>query len=489
MVRIAVLGLMVALGGCATEPTGATRPMAGLPASQPGLMTDPGSASGVFDVANLPPVLEGIWRSNGYGMTVVIEAGEIEVYNTAGDLCMVAGDDEAASLAYLDHYTLSQGGQRLSLRTSLEAHTYQWTQVAELPQACQAPPRNTPHGNFEAFAAFMGAHYAFFDLHAVDWPQRVAQARAQVRDDMGQTELFDLMAGMLEGIEDGHLSLAGDVDRQPRIFEANDGRTQKAMDAGAVARGEDVQEVRRAWRRGYWMDNIGQILLAGQGTAIGHNRFQYGVIEGDIGYIALLTVGGYVEADFSDPQSDLEFVDAAMDAALAQFEAAGVKGVIIDLSINFGGHDSVGRRIASFFAAADTRVYDKSPYDADTPYTTEVWMQPSTGRRFTGPVYVLTSDVTVSAGETLTLALRALPNVTHAGAATRGALSDILPKSLPNGWVLTMSNEVYRDAKGVQWEGPGISPQLPLQVFGQAGELSSHLAAVRGVAERLRAGE
>lgn len=50
------------------------------------------------------------------------------------------------------------------------------------------------------------------------------------------------------------------------------------------------------------------------------------------------------------------------------------------------------------------------------------------------PVFVLTSDVTVSAAGTLLLSLRALPNVTHLGATTRGALSDVLTKPLLNGW-------------------------------------------------------
>ncbi|MCB1590330.1 MAG: hypothetical protein KDI56_15575, partial [Xanthomonadales bacterium] len=100
------------------------------------------------------------------------------------------------------------------------------------------------------------------------------------------------------------------------------------------------------------------------------------------------------------------------------------------------------------------------------------------------PVYLLTSDITVSGGEILTLALRALPQVIHVGAATRGALSDILEKPLGEGWVLTLSNEVYRDTQGQLWEGRGIEPQRPLPVF-EAGQAPlAALTALRQMIER-----
>jgi len=46
-------------------------------------------------------------------------------------------------------------------------------------------------------------------------------------------------------------------------------------------------------------------------------------------------------------------------------------------------------------------------------------------------VFVLTSEVTVSAGEGLVMMLRAFPHVTHMGQRTRGYVSGILDKPLP----------------------------------------------------------
>jgi carboxyl-terminal processing protease len=95
----------------------------------------------------------------------------------------------------------------------------------------------------------------------------------------------------------------------------------------------------------------------------------------------------------------------------------------------------------------------------------------------------VTSDMTVSAGEVLTLALRALPQVTHAGEATRGAFSDVLEKTLPNGWIVELSNEVYTDNQGIVWEGRGITPEHAFSVLGGSNPLVTHLGAIQYAAK------
>jgi carboxyl-terminal processing protease len=82
------------------------------------------------------------------------------------------------------------------------------------------------------------------------------------------------------------------------------------------------------------------------------------------------------------------------------------------------------------------------------------------------------------------MAMRALPNVTHVGQRTRGSLSDVLTKRLPNGWFVTLSNEVYLDGAGKGWEGLGIPPTVPVAVFtGQDKDDAavSHERAVRAI--------
>ena len=96
------------------------------------------------------------------------------------------------------------------------------------------------------------------------------------------------------------------------------------------------------------------------------------------------------------------------------------------------------------------------------------------------------SAATVSAAEILVLCLRALPNVTHLGDTTRGALSDMLWKRLPNGWTVSLSNEVYADADGRLWEGKGIPPEVRIEVSSARALTAKQVKAVRAVAAMAR---
>jgi carboxyl-terminal processing protease len=94
-----------------------------------------------------------------------------------------------------------------------------------------------------------------------------------------------------------------------------------------------------------------------------------------------------------------------------------------------------------------------------------IFVAPAGPRTYLGPTVVLTSDVTMSAAEVLTLSLTAFPHVLHMGQSTRGGFSDVLVKTLPNGWRLTLSNEIYLTPDGRPVEGVGLEPASPLQVF------------------------
>jgi carboxyl-terminal processing protease len=79
--------------------------------------------------------------------------------------------------------------------------------------------------------------------------------------------------------------------------------------------------------------------------------------------------------------------------------------------------------------------------------------------------------------------MRALDNVRHVGEPTRGAFSNVLEKCLPNGWCLSLSNEIYTDHRGEVWEGRGIEPDVPISVFNPSDPLTGHPEAVRAVIE------
>ena len=62
-------------------------------------------------------------------------------------------------------------------------------------------------------------------------------------------------------------------------------------------------------------------------------------------------------------------------------------------------------------------------------------VRPGARLGFKGPVVELTGPLTISAGETLTQALMGrTPRVIRIGENTQGVFSDVLFRTLPNGW-------------------------------------------------------
>ena len=116
-----------------------------------------------------------------------------------------------------------------------------------------------------------------------------------------------------------------------------------------------------------------------------------------------------------------------------------------------------------------------------------VTVVPSARTRFTKPVFVLTSEVTVSAGEGLVAMLRAFPHVTHIGQRTRGYLSGILNKALPASLAVSVTNQVIRTPDGHAYEASGISPQIAVDVFPADNVLGGYPLALQKAADLIRA--
>lgn len=87
-------------------------------------------------------------------------------------------------------------------------------------------------------------------------------------------------------------------------------------------------------------------------------------------------------------------------------------------------------------------------------------VQPTGASAYTRPVYILTSNVTVSGGENLTLAMMGRQGVRRIGETTAGAYADQLTKPMPNGWSYSISNEVFEGIDGRVYEAKGIPPDV-----------------------------
>lgn len=170
---------------------------------------------------------------------------------------------------------------------------------------------------------------------------------------------------------------------------------------------------------------------------------------------------------------------AALDAIFTPSRIANWRGLVIDDRFNTGGDDALGLQLAARLTNTAYLAYTKQARDDPTnPHhygpAHQVNLTPAEARRYTGPIWLLTSDLTVSAGETFAEALLArTPAPTRIGTPTQGVFSDDMHRHLPNGWSFTLGNEAYLAPDGHNYEGAGIPPTIPTPVFTPA-DLNQH---------------
>jgi C-terminal processing protease CtpA/Prc len=174
-------------------------------------------------------------------------------------------------------------------------------------------------------------------------------------------------------------------------------------------------------------------------------------LDGNVGYLDLR---GVPSPDISAPA-----VAAAMELV------AHTGALVIDLRRNRGGDpDGVQHWHSYFFAGSETLL--NTIYASDTGETRQYWTLPHVpGRRYLDrPVYLLTSDLTFSAGEEFAYNLQALRRATVVGETTRGGAH-------PSEWftvstTLQVSVPVARSVNPVtrtNWEGVGVVPDVPVR--------------------------
>jgi carboxyl-terminal processing protease len=210
---------------------------------------------------------------------------------------------------------------------------------------------------------------------------------------------------------------------------------------------------------------------------------RYGLINGNIGYIQINSMlmladfnlskeldlrnfyGQYWEVAQNSKseiqrQEEVDGVKQILDNILQELK--GAKSYILDLRFNGGGKDGVAMAILNHLSDTEKVGFTKKAR-LKNGYTDKqkIKIVPSENN-FNGNVYLLTSHLTVSASEILVLASLENSNFTRIGSTTEGIFSSTLDKKLPNGWEYELSNEVYQDLEGNNYENKGVSPDFTL---------------------------
>jgi carboxyl-terminal processing protease len=423
----------------------------------------------VMIAARPAPALAGVWRSRGYGYVLQVGAAGIELFHAAGPFCYrdprPQRDPDRLFVLYRE---LQSGTVAFS---GLPGQTrYIFDRLTELPAACSERASWPPPRIAALVAATFADIYPSFAERRIDWAARMQQMRPvldAVRDDAG---LFDALRALLAGVEDAHVELHARVAGKERTLMPGEAPT-------LVRAGAREEQWHNAYRRG-----VLEVVLKGRGHEGANGQVFWGR-AGDIGYLNLLTFERFA-ADPRRPADDPAALDVALDAAIAAFQAA--RAVIVDISNNDGGFDWLAQRVAGRFADRPRLAYSKIAIGAQGVDPQPFEVAPSDRARYLGPVYLLTSDITLSAAEVFALYMRALPNVIHVGETTRGAFSDTINKPLPNGWTLVLPGEIYRDPQGQSYEVRGLPPQRRFEVFAPDDLFNGHARRVLALMEEIR---
>jgi len=420
------------------------------------------------------PTLHGIWRSRGYGYVLSIDAAGLKLFHVAGPFCYAdprRKQDPDGLFAF--HRTLKDGVLAFS---AVPGQTrYVFDRLPEMPVACSDRTPWTPPRIAALVAATFADLYPTFAERGIDWRARTDMASRLLDAHASDAALFEALRMLLAGVEDAHVELRAEVAGRKRALTPGQARTLVRADAAPGNARENAWD--EAYRRG-----VLDVVLRGRGHVAANDGVLWGRV-GDIGYLNILTMERFSRDKQRAPDDPAE-LDAALDAAMAAF--AGARAVIVDISNNDGGFDWLGQRIAGRFADRARLAYTKVAIGAHGVAPQPFEVAPSERARYLGPVYLLTSDVTLSAAEVFALYMRALPNVIHVGKTTRGAFSDTVNKPLPNGWTLVLPTEIYRDPAGETYEVRGLPPQRRFDVFPRDDLFHGHARRVLALMDEIR---
>ncbi|MFG2998255.1 S41 family peptidase [Streptomyces sp. NPDC048340] len=415
-----------------------------------------GPATAAAGAKSASPV--GIWQLDGYGTVLRVESGRLQQYQLTGVSCLpgesarrlpgngparyaTADDDEILTVRPGSVHFDGSVGDRATRR------------LAALPDLCRNAPAPDPDADpvttFDVFWQTFAENYPFFAAKGIDWNAVRDQHRPRVHAGTTDPELFAVLKDMLAPLHDAHVSLRGSG---MSFAEARPGTTVPGPTLDARVKAY-VQEVDLAGR-------------APQEFARG--RISYADLPDGRGYLRLSGFSGYTDGDFASESAEL---DRALDTVFTAERTARLRGLVIDLRINGGGHDALGLQLAARLTDHPYFAYAKrvrnDPADA-TRFTRPqpLYVQPARAPRYTGPIAVLTGGSTMSAGETFTQALLDRPGRTvRIGQPTQGVFSDVLGRTLPNGWQLGLPNEQFLTRTGKTFDGPGIPVDHTTPVF------------------------
>ncbi len=290
---------------------------------------------------------------------------------------------------------------------------------------------NDPENCFELLWNDFDQHYATFTVKNIDWNTLYNEYRPLVNSATTEDELWHILTGILEHLDDGHVTLV-----QP-ISGAND----RFFESGSTLNFEAEEEFDLDLIENSYLD----YLKTTKDTDLSYGKVKHK----DIGYIYLEGLGG----------DNPELIDDIIDKLKSH------KAIILDVRNNGGGQDTYAHRFAGAFADGEHFIYTvqtKTGPGHDEFDEKKKWYTRKEGdEQYLKPVIFLTDRFTASAAEILGFNMKAFAHVTHMGDTTAGDHSDMSGYHfLPNGWVYSLAPQLYLTPEGECLESIGLAPDI-----------------------------
>lgn len=302
---------------------------------------------------------------------------------------------------------------------------------------------NEPLKNIDALCELFEMNYASFDEKNINWHSICQKSQKRVSSNTSEKELFEIMTEMLKPLNDGHVTLkAKEINSS---FSAT--RESRIM--------TELKTIPKTKRKELFKKSINNTLNQNGFKSItelgpkfrGEKLFGYTRNE-SIGYLRFYRSFSKLLA-MNGPS-----LNNQLEKIFNYFKD--LDAIIIDIRFNIGGDDEFSKKVAGrFLNKSMVGFYKQTRKNGEFGKLDTIMLKPNGKEAFLNKVVLLTNDRTVSAADVLALMMSQLSNVTIIGEPSNGSYSDLYEKKLPNGWMVTLSNQRYFSADKVNYEGLG----------------------------------
>lgn len=441
------------------------------------------------------PDLAGYWLQEGYGVYMEIENDSYKIYDVTKMSCQQSAQSSLNSWTgpldvLLDLYSIESFNEK-SLIIKYGITDYKFNRLDAPLAICSSviSSSDDPRLNFDILWHTFKENYAYSELRGVDWDKIYADHDQLINENTTEVQLYGYIGEILNDINDEHISL-----RVPHKISEAYMKIRVAPDSGKIDEESQEQVVEEKLSygelRSLAMEKIEVLFSKTKFRKYHKDLLVWGKLTETTGYIQINGMNGFtssIEVPEKHKSSKYwdkhwsqvfksidkgktvgEYLRGELDGANTQMELilgefSSTDNLIIDLRFNPGGTDQVAIDILSYFTKQEKELFKKKAQTGvQSTIESTVYATPAK-KYYGGKVALLTSPQTGSSAETMVLGSLEFQNIVRVGSPTMGIFSDVLQKSLPNGWRYGLSNEIYETSTGNNYEYKGIPPTTSIE--------------------------